>query len=115
VRHGDRQHIIYSAAASFGDYYCLGQLTLIGYDPLNPDHWQKHPEPIIASNSKVTAPGHASFILAPDEQSGWMIYHSARRKGSGWNRQVRIKAFQLNDEGRFRFLPDRPGLQSAQC
>jgi GH43 family beta-xylosidase len=102
---GDRRHIIFSASHSLTDYYCLGQLTLVGDDPMNPEHWVKRPRPVFESHGGVIAPGHASFILTPDETSGWMIFHSARHAGSQWDRQVRLAEFQLRPDGSLYFLP----------
>jgi GH43 family beta-xylosidase len=102
---GDKRHIIYSASHSLTDDYCLGQLTLVGNDPLDPTHWVKHTQPVYESHKGLIAPGHASFILTPDEEYGWMIFHTARHTGSGWDRQVRLAAFQINAEGTPVFLP----------
>lgn len=102
---GAQRHIIYSAAGSDTDHYCLGQLSLVGDDPLDPTHWMKRPEPVFESHAGLIAPGHASFILTPDERSGWMIFHTARHPGSSWDRQVRLAAFALGDNGALTFMP----------
>ncbi len=102
---GDKRHIIFSASHSLTDYYCLGQLTLVGDDPLDPAQWVKKPAPIFESHGGVIAPGHASFILTPDEKSGWMIFHSARHAGAQWDRQVRLAEFVLHPDGSLQFVP----------
>jgi GH43 family beta-xylosidase len=104
VPKGSRRSIIYSASHSTTDYYCLGQISLIGSNPLDPTHWVKHPLPIYESHKGLIAPGHASFILTPDQNYGWMIFHTARRAGSGWDRQVRLAAFALDDDMLFTFI-----------
>jgi GH43 family beta-xylosidase len=38
-----RIFIIYSASGSWTDDYCLGQLTYLGGDPLDPASWRKEP------------------------------------------------------------------------
>ena len=44
LQKGKTTHVIYSAAGSWCDDYCLGRLTLqSGGSPLNPAHWHKHP------------------------------------------------------------------------
>ncbi|GAC1391473.1 MAG: family 43 glycosylhydrolase [Candidatus Saccharimonadales bacterium] len=103
LRQGDRRHIIYSASHSLSDSYCLGQLTLHGDNPLNPSHWEKKKDPIYTSHNEIIAPGHASFIQSNDETWGWMIYHTARYPGAGWNRHVRLAAFILQENGTLNF------------
>jgi len=103
---GQRRHVIYSASWSEMDNYCLAQLSLLGDNPLDPTHWAKHPMPIFESQKGIVAPGHASFILTPDETYGWMIFHSARHTGARWNRQVRLRAFRMSDSGRPEFVPE---------
>lgn len=102
---GDTRHIIYSAAWSERDDYCLGQLSLVGDNPLDPTHWIKRPEPVFESQAGLIAPGHASFLLTPDQSGGWMIFHTARQAGSSWDRQVRLVAFELSGDGSLRFSP----------
>lgn len=83
--------LTYSAAGSWSDYYCLGMLELCGNDPLEAKSWKKYPKPVFESNESVTSPGHASFIKIKNQD--YIIYHSARNKGAGWNRQVNIQPF----------------------
>jgi GH43 family beta-xylosidase len=83
--------LIYSAAGSWSDYYCLGMLELIGENPLLTSSWTKSPNPVFESNDAVTSPGHASFIRI--NKKDYIVYHSARKKGAGWNRQVNIQPF----------------------
>ena len=40
-----------------------------------------------------------SFLLTPDEKRGWMIFHTARAPGAGWDRQIRLEAFTLSPGG----------------
>ncbi|MDB5162739.1 MAG: oxidoreductase [Candidatus Saccharibacteria bacterium] len=106
VPKGDQRSIVYSASHSTGDYYCLGQVSLVGTDPLDPTHWVKRPTPVYESHGKLVAPGHASFILTPDENYGWMIFHTARKAGAGWDRQVRLAAFALESDLSLKFIED---------
>lgn len=87
-------HVIYSASGSWCDDYCLGRLSLPpGRDPLDPTAWIKHPEPVFSRTDAVLGPGHASFTTTPDG-TDWIVYHSARKTGSGWDRQVRLQPFR---------------------
>lgn len=96
---GNKLFLIYSASGSWGDDYCLGQLAWTGGDVLDPKSWVKHPKPVFAGNSKVVSPGHASFVKSRDGMEDWIVYHTARHRGAGWNRQVQIQRFTWNEDG----------------
>jgi GH43 family beta-xylosidase len=100
---GNKLFLIYSASGSWGDDYCLGQLTWTGGDVLDPKSWVKHPKPVFAGNSKVVSPGHASFVKSRDGSEDWIVYHTARYRGAGWNRQVQIQRFTWNEDGSPKF------------
>jgi GH43 family beta-xylosidase len=99
LEHDGRVFVIYSASGSWCDEYCLGQLALTGADPLKPEAWEKKKEPVFVKTADVFGPGHASFTLSPDGKESWIVYHTARRKGSGWDRQVRIQKFEYHADG----------------
>ncbi len=84
----DTTHVIYSAAGSWCDDYCLGRLRLApGDDPLDPTAWKKHPEPVFQKTESIFGPGHCSFV------DNWIVYHSARHSGAGWDRVIRAQEF----------------------
>ncbi len=91
--------IIYSASGSWSDSYCLGQLRLIGADPLKAESWVKKDKPVFAGTDKVFSPGHASFTRSQDGKEDWIVYHTARAKGSGWRRDCNIKRFGWSETG----------------
>lgn len=99
LKHNGKIYIIYSASGSWSDYYCLGQLTFSGSDILNKDSWTKKPVPVFQSTDSVISPGHASFVKSPDGKEDWIVYHTARKKGAGWDRVVRIQKFNWNTDG----------------
>ncbi|WP_206108053.1 family 43 glycosylhydrolase [Paludisphaera soli] len=99
VRDG-RMFLIYSAAGSWSDFYCLGMLSAkADADPLDPASWTKAPAPVFASGNDVTAPGHCSFTKSPDGSQDWIVYHAAKRPGSGWSRSVRAQPFTWDADG----------------
>lgn len=49
----DRTWLVYSCGASWLPTYKLGLLELIGNDPLNPDSWRKHPEPVFQGTDQT--------------------------------------------------------------
>ncbi len=82
--HGDDTFIAYSASGSWTDSYCLGLLTLVGDDPMDPAAWQKSEEPVFRARPDVAyGPGHCSFVTAVDG-STWMLYHANLESGTGW-------------------------------
>ena len=103
--------IIYSASGSWTDNYCLGQLKLNGRDLLNPESWTKSPTPVFSGTETVFSPGHASFAKSPDGKEDWIIYHTAKHKGAGWNRDVNIKKFTWDNNGNPSFgYPESKGV-----
>jgi len=99
VRDG-RMFLVYSAAGSWSDSYCLGMLSAkADADPLKPSSWTKSPEPVFAGADGVVAPGHNSFTKSPDGSEDWIVYHAAKRAGSGWSRSVRAQPFRWGGDG----------------
>ncbi|MFA7287981.1 MAG: GH92 family glycosyl hydrolase [Melioribacteraceae bacterium] len=103
LKNNGKIFIIYSASGSWTDHYCLGQLSLIGDDPLNRNNWKKKDDPVFTGTEKIFSPGHASFTYSPDLTENWIVYHTAKKKGSGWNRNVRIQKFTFDDNNEPKF------------
>jgi GH43 family beta-xylosidase len=91
--------IIYSASGSWADNYCLGQLKLIGTDPMDPNAWEKKNAPVFSGTATVFSPGHASFTKSPDGSEDWIVYHTAKHRGAGWNRNTRLQQFTWDIKG----------------
>jgi GH43 family beta-xylosidase len=104
LAHGNRTFLIYSASGSWTDDYCLGLLSLKeNGDPLDPTAWLKRPEPVFQSGNGVYGPGHCSFTKSPDGTEDWIVYHAAREKGSGWDRNVHSQRFEWSSDGTPKF------------
>lgn len=98
--HDGRVFIVYSAAGSWTDHYCLGMLTASEHSNLlDPRSWRKNSEPVFAGANRVIAPGHCSFVSSPDGTQPWILYHSARYPGAGWTRLVRAQPFSWGNDG----------------
>jgi GH43 family beta-xylosidase len=105
-----RVFLVYSASGSWTDDYCLGLLALAGEDPLDPGSWVKSRDPVFARTEAVFGPGHGSFVKSPDGTEDWVVYHAARAKGSGWDRDVRAQRFGWTADGTPDFgAPVAPG------
>ena len=86
--------IFYSGSYSGADNYCIGYLKLVGDNLLEQDSWEKCKEPLMQKDmdySEIIAPGHNSIVKSPDGTEDWICYHSAKKSGSGWDRQVRLQ------------------------
>jgi GH43 family beta-xylosidase len=94
LKRNGKLHIIYSASASWTDDYQLGRLTFMGGDILDSKNWKKH-GPVFQKTETVFGPGHASFIEF--EGQDWIVYHSAKYSGAGWNREVRMQPFSWSE------------------
>ena len=89
--------VAYSASGSWTDDYCLGLVTAsVNSNLMSPASWQKRSNPIFRSSALVYGPGHHSFTKSGDDREDWIVYHSARFKGSGWTRQIRAQRFTWN-------------------
>nr|WKN37457.1 glycoside hydrolase family 43 protein [Tunicatimonas sp. TK19036] len=87
-----RYHIIYSAAGSWSNDYCLGMLSLTGNDPLNASSWKKETQPVFSGTECVISPGHCSFTtIGPQD---WIVYHVTGYPNGGWgSRYVKMQPF----------------------
>lgn len=107
-----QQFIIYSAARSDNRNYCLGQLELVGNDPMNLASWNKHTEGCVFyenPDENVFGVGHASFTTSPVGTEDWIVYHGMRDYENGWSaRTIRTQKFGWNKDGSPNF--PRPGV-----
>ena len=69
--------IVYSGSGYWTPYYCLGQLTYKGGNPLLAANWVKKSEPILQKTDELCGTGHASYLT---DLSGnrWICYHAYR-------------------------------------
>jgi GH43 family beta-xylosidase len=100
-------NIIYSASGSWTNDYCLGRITCNNGNLLNEDSWDKV-GPVFSKTDNVFGPGHASFVF--DGNRWWIVYHAAKYKDSGWNRNIRIQPFTWNDSIPVFGKPVSPGI-----
>ena len=67
-------YIAYAGSAYWTPYYCIGQLKLVGSDPMVASNWQKKSTPIFSQSDEVNGCGHACFVTDTDG-NGWACYH----------------------------------------
>ncbi|MFV0541704.1 MAG: family 43 glycosylhydrolase [Aestuariibaculum sp.] len=103
LQHDEDVFIIYSANGCWTDFYNLGMLQLTGENPMNPQAWTKHSEPIFTKSETngVYAPGHNSFFKSPDGTEDWILYHANDNPGNGCGRKrsPRMQKIHWNDDG----------------
>ncbi|AZK49006.1 alpha-N-arabinofuranosidase [Paenibacillus lentus] len=99
----DRVFIVYSGAGSWTPFYSLGLLALKeGGNPLQPEDWQRSPEPLMTLDEAagVYGPGHNSFVKSPDGTEDWIVYHATTSPTDGWNnRKARAQRITWNKQG----------------
>ncbi|KAF2742724.1 glycoside hydrolase family 43 protein [Sporormia fimetaria CBS 119925] len=114
--HTNQTFLIYSAARSDNANYCLGQLELVGNDPMSPDSWTKHDAGCVFyqdPENQAYGVGHASFVKSPDGKEDWIVYHGMRDPRNGWAaRTIRTQRFTWNEDGTPNF--PRPGYRPYQ-
>lgn len=98
LRHEEKTFLIYSTRESWLKEYRLGQLELVGEDPMNPINWKKT-GPVFMGTEEVLGVGHCSFAKSPDGSEDWIIYHSKKTTQPGWDRDVRIQPFGWKADG----------------
>ncbi|NCV15882.1 MAG: hypothetical protein EBV49_15590 [Betaproteobacteria bacterium] len=104
LSHGGSAHAFGASGADFFPAPCLGKAWFRRAG--RPSHHQRgtaspyqgrlDPRDLFGGRelvgSCIRAPGHASFTTDADD-TDWIVYHSARHPGSGWDRQVRVQPF----------------------
>ncbi|MBD0379471.1 family 43 glycosylhydrolase [Paenibacillus sedimenti] len=94
---GSTINLVYSASGSWTDSYCLGLITAsTTSNLLSASAWTKKNTPVFQSGNGIYGPGHHSFTKSKDGTEDWIVYHSARWQGSGWERSIRAQKFTWN-------------------
>ncbi|MGM8228062.1 family 43 glycosylhydrolase [Cellvibrio sp. ARAG 10.3] len=101
LKHNGKTFVIYSASFCDTPDYKLGQLELVGDDPMKPASWKKSTEPVFQTANGVYAPGHNGFFKSPDGTEDWIVYHgnSSPKHGCSATRSVRAQKFTWNADG----------------
>ena len=94
-----RTFVIYSCGASWLPTYKLGQLELVGENPLDPAAWKKSDQPVFVSNDTVYGVGHSCFVRSPDQSQWWHVYHAKQDRNPGWRRSIHVQPMQVKDNG----------------
>ena len=97
---GELAFIVYSGSGYWTSRYALGQMKLIGDNPLDEKSWQKSKQPIFAKSKTTNGCGHASFTTSPDGKTRWAIYHAyIGRKSRTNHRKVFAETYTVDPSG----------------
>lgn len=94
----DETYILYSAAGSWCEDYCIAALKLIGDNPLDINSWKKSEKPIISKNEMLKGAGHCSAIKEKDMYR--VFFHAWENSETeiSWNR-VSVWQGELSFDG----------------
>lgn len=101
LEHDGRWFLVYSAAGSWTDDYCLAFMGIDGgADPMNGANWWRLDDrPVFWKSDVAFGPGHASFTYDRDG-TPYIVYHAMEKSGSGWGgRSMRTQSFGWNPDG----------------
>lgn len=107
IKRNGRIFISYSASATDANY-CMGLLVAKDdADLLDPDSWNKKPEPVFTSSNLTGeyGPGHNSFTISEDGRTDLIVYHSRSYKEIDGNplydpnRHMRVQKLLWTAEG----------------
>jgi GH43 family beta-xylosidase len=100
---GKRKFVIYSCAASWLPTYKLGQLELVGDDPLDPKSWVKKSEPVFEGKDEIYGVGHSCFVKSADGDRWWHVFHSKLTPDPGWHRGIFVQPMTIDRTGAPQF------------
>jgi len=109
-----RTFVIYSAAGSWDDDYCLAMMGIDnGADPMVASNWWALDDrPVFWKSDSAFGPGHASFT---QDRNGvpYIVYHADATSGAGWGgRTIRAQTFGWNPDSSPAF-PSPAGFDVA--
>lgn len=121
--------IIYSAARVNTPFYCLGQLELVGNDPMEYQSWRKTTAGCVFhqnTRAGVYATGHASYTTSPDCSENYLVYHAmttadppaniyrtVRTQKFDWDQTTGSPNFPLAENGPFPVPAGQDGGKPA--
>jgi GH43 family beta-xylosidase len=110
LKQGRRTFLIYSCGASWLPNYKLGLLELKGRDPLSPQAWRKHSEPVFQGTEETYGVGHSCFVASSDNKELWHVFHAKRDRKPGWRRAIFAQPMSFDATGFPRFgVPVKAG------
>lgn len=91
-------YLLYAGSGYWTPHYAIGAMKLVGSDPMNPDHWEKSPQPIFKASDEVVGSANACYVSSPTGKTHWAIYHAyVGQKTRGIPRQLFAEPYLANN------------------
>jgi GH43 family beta-xylosidase len=94
-----RTFVVFSCGHALRPSYKLGLLELIADDPLDPNAWRKHPEPMFTGTAVTFGVGHGVCVPSSDGEQWWLAYHAKINRQSNFKRVVRVQPMRWAADG----------------
>ncbi|MBQ7010702.1 MAG: glycoside hydrolase family 43 protein [Clostridia bacterium] len=91
--------MLYCGSGYWSSEYCLGQLKLVGEDPINYDSWYKYPQPILKKNTEMNGTGHCCYTTSPDGSINYIIYHAYMGNDTKGDRFMIAEEYTVSADG----------------
>ncbi len=91
--------MLYCGSGYWTTDYCLGQLKLVGEDPINYDSWYKYPKPILNKNAEMNGTGHCCYTTSPDGSINYIIYHAYMGSSNKGDRYMIAEEYTVTADG----------------
>lgn len=91
--------MLYCGSGYWTTEYCLGQLKLVGDDPISYDSWYKYPSPILTKNTEMNGTGHCCYTTSPDGSINYIIYHAYMGTSNKGDRYMIAEEYTVTAEG----------------
>ncbi len=91
--------MLYCGSGYWTTDYCLGQLKLVGEDPISYDSWYKYPTPILNKNVEMNGTGHCCYTTSPDGSINYIIYHAYMGTSNKGDRYMIAEEYTVTSDG----------------
>ena len=91
--------MLYCGSGYWTTEYCLGQLKLVGDDPISYDSWYKYPSPVLTKNSEMNGTGHCCYTTSPDGTINYIVYHAYMGTSNKGDRYMIAEEYTVTADG----------------
>lgn len=91
--------MLYCGSGYWTTEYCLGQLKLVGDDPISYDSWYKYPKPVLTKNAEMNGTGHCCYTTSPDGTINYIIYHAYMGTTNKGDRYMIAEEYTVTADG----------------
>ncbi len=91
--------MLYCGSGYWTTEYCLGQLKLVGDDPISYESWYKYPQPILTKNTEMNGTGHCCYTTSPDGSINYIVYHAYMGNSNQGDRFMIAEEYTVTADG----------------